>query len=397
MARAFRSDQARAVIEEFRKLSDQIDSMGQRAREYESNLAKEIEAALIRTVNEAIDSEPVEVLINNHAPEGLIASLRMNGVSTLGDYAGRINQSIGIAPDARSSFCDTRKRYESMLGQHKQIVLDPDNHTPATDSVVLYVYKLISARVKYNIANKAKETYCQYVDRAIEDLRPGTGALKWLFASSESKEAATNAYLYLQSVLSSGYRDMVRDAWDGFRKVGISSLADAWSGYKSNPNGYIAVINAITPGWAVTPDTLVRDFPHEDAIAKARSLSASVSSLFSVKERISGGAYTAEIEKNAAALANQEAYRLLTEIPVEELNRGKKGIRVTALANAGFKTIADVFGASTYELESVKGISEDGAFTIKRECRRLADQAMSGVKIRLSTDSKSKEASSLVL
>ena len=60
-----------------------------------------------------------------------------------------------------------------------------------------------------------------------------------------------------------------------------------------------------------------------------------------------------------------EVLKELRNIPVEELNRDKLGIRVKSLRQNGFSTYEDIFAASVYQLSAIKGISDDGANTIK--------------------------------
>lgn len=64
--------------------------------------------------------------------------------------------------------------------------------------------------------------------------------------------------------------------------------------------------------------------------------------------------YRHRILKVSDHLINAEIIRLLRQIPVEEVNRDKKGIRVKALRNAEYHNIADVYTASDAEIASVK-------------------------------------------
>lgn len=106
--------------------------------------------------------------------------------------------------------------------------------------------------------------------------------------------------------------------------------------------------------------------------------------------------YQAEIVKASKAFVAKEALNLLKEIPVEEINRDKRGFRVKALRDHGYTTIADLAAASVHNIASIRGISEDSAYAIKRVVNELSDRARSGVKVRLSVDKKTPAASSLV-
>ena len=106
--------------------------------------------------------------------------------------------------------------------------------------------------------------------------------------------------------------------------------------------------------------------------------------------------YRAETIQAANGLVAQEVVKILREIPIEEINRSKRGFRIKALREHGFSTVADISAASVHSIASVHGISEDSAYAIKRIVDELAVQAREGVKIRLSVDNKTAAATQLV-
>lgn len=107
--------------------------------------------------------------------------------------------------------------------------------------------------------------------------------------------------------------------------------------------------------------------------------------------------YRTKAKDASEALVAQEVLRVLADIPIDEINRDKRGIRVKALKDYGYRTIADISTASVYSIASVHGISEDAAYSIKRIVNDIVSKARQGVKIRISTDNRSQEATALVL
>ena len=87
---------------------------------------------------------------------------------------------------------------------------------------------------------------------------------------------------------------------------------------------------------------------------------------------------------------------LLRTIPVDELNREKKGIRVKTLHDAGYHTIGDIVRAQPYQLSAINGISPEGANEIKKAAAAIAATAGKGAKIRLSADDKNPNSTALV-
>ena len=117
--------------------------------------------------------------------------------------------------------------------------------------------------------------------------------------------------------------------------------------------------------------------------------------LSSVEETIEK--YCDEVKKASDALMVKEVLKILKDIPIEEINRDKRGFRIKALRDHGYQTIADIVTTSAYYLASVHGISEEAAYAIKKISNDIASQVRQGVKIRLSTDNKTKAASQVVL
>ena len=104
----------------------------------------------------------------------------------------------------------------------------------------------------------------------------------------------------------------------------------------------------------------------------------------------------AEIGKALHALRYEEVLRTLQGVPVEEINRDKLGIRVKALRDAGFATVADVANATVYQLAAVYGISEEGAQTIRRVVDNYVKEVQKGTRVRLSLDDRTRGATALV-
>lgn len=102
------------------------------------------------------------------------------------------------------------------------------------------------------------------------------------------------------------------------------------------------------------------------------------------------------ISKASEALVAQEVLNVLKDIPIEEINRDRRGFRIKALRDYGYNSIADISTASVYTIASVHGISEDTAYSIKKVVDDIVSKARQGVKIRLSVDNKNNKATELV-
>jgi len=102
------------------------------------------------------------------------------------------------------------------------------------------------------------------------------------------------------------------------------------------------------------------------------------------------------IRITATNLREQVAIPLLKEIPVEEINRDKKGFKIKLLEERGYKTVYDLHKASVHSISAIHGIGEETARKIKNEVAVIVKRSGANVKIRLSADNKSREATALV-
>ena len=137
-----------------------------------------------------------------------------------------------------------------------------------------------------------------------------------------------------------------------------------------------------------------RSFSMSDAkrlLRLQKDLDSKLSQIESADDRLRD-----EIASATMNMAGSGSMELLGTIPVEELNRDKKGIRVKMLRDAGFATLADIVNASEYSLSAINGISPDGAKMIKQAAAEIAEKAKSGTKIRLSSDDKNPMSTALI-
>ena len=139
---------------------------------------------------------------------------------------------------------------------------------------------------------------------------------------------------------------------------------------------------------------MAREFSSGDAKRLQRrwqDLSSKINRLETMAQR-----QRAAIQASASAMTGDSSRELLAGVPVDELNRDKKGIRVKMLHDAGFHTVADVLNAPEYRISAINGISPEGARAIKQAAQELAATAQSGARIRLSADDRNPKATALV-
>lgn len=87
---------------------------------------------------------------------------------------------------------------------------------------------------------------------------------------------------------------------------------------------------------------------------------------------------------------------ILEALSVEELNRGKHGIRISALEEAGVRNLWQAYSMSLMQLERVNGIGAQGAKKIKEIAGEFAASARESAKVRLRADNPSRAQQALI-
>ena len=192
----------------------------------------------------------------------------------------------------------------------------------------------------------------------------------------------------MKALSDGAYSDEFRSIIESADSIRTISEDDVWDDFTGRKNTYQSLLDQLVPRRYRT-DAPVRLF--SEILEAHDDLNAALSS-FSPDEEVEKG----RIQAAATKMAGSEVMNILRCVPVEELNRVRSGIRVKNLRENGYTTMADIYAASVYELASVYGISEDAAYTAKRTATRFADQSKDNVKIRLSSDNRTREASELV-
>ena len=108
------------------------------------------------------------------------------------------------------------------------------------------------------------------------------------------------------------------------------------------------------------------------------------------------GNYVQKMHKQIEYCLDQEANKRLADMPIEEINRDKEGIRVGLLKDAGLENLGQLGRLSMRQIQTIKGIGEQSAYVISRELKEIKAEAVKNVQLRVNPDAKTKEASSLV-
>ena len=259
------------------------------------------------------------------------------------------------------------------------------------NALITSLYKFIFAAPR---SKKAVEDFSEmdtYCSKAIDNLAAGTkNSLQWLFTSSASKQAATKAYSQLQNAMRVENIQSFQETVDFIKNLDDAEFDTVFDDFESRRPFYRSALLYILPD-----------------ILNARYGTHTISELLQRYNNCLGrlkDIYEAE-EKQAKdrilkAVNNyllHETLSVLAGISVEELARAKSGLRVKALMDDGYKTVKDIYTATASTLSFTKGISWEAAHQIKNLASDYYERARANIKIRLSSDSKTPQASQLIL
>ena len=125
-----------------------------------------------------------------------------------------------------------------------------------------------------------------------------------------------------------------------------------------------------------------------------KNASSVINRYFELKEKLYTAASSPQILKeklyaSVDLMKSEEVLDILSDIPSEEVNRDKNGIKVKTLVDCGYLTLADLAEESETALSDINGISPEGARTIKEVIGRIEGKIREDLKLDLTKESQS--------
>lgn len=96
-------------------------------------------------------------------------------------------------------------------------------------------------------------------------------------------------------------------------------------------------------------------------------------------------------------LSQAELSHVLRGMDVENINRDKLGLRVASLRTAGIENMEQLCALSVDQINAVKGIGDEASWLIYTLAGRIRQETATGLKVRVSLDDRSEDASALLL
>lgn len=257
MARSFSSSDAKKLSEEHIKLKNSLSA----GAEFEKTLRKDIGTA----VSEALDKNVLSLLktvpvdeLNRDKCGFRIKALVGNGYSTVADVinasAYRLEMINGISAEGAKAIKAAANKIAAQAKAGAKLRISTDNKTPEISAVILALHKYLMCFAAVKSCRKLLALSGSQIEMAVSDLSPATGSIRWLFASSQAKAKAENAYRFLFETFSGSYGNEARSALYTIDSAKFSSISEAWADFSDNPIIFFNTLEDICPGVLGTDD-----------------------------------------------------------------------------------------------------------------------------------------------
>ena len=279
-------------------------------------------------------------------------------------------------------------------GAFKRIVMDDlqgngtYDKTKASELIML-LYLLKRAFQQSETCKYILQSNSERIQEAIKEASAGSNSISWLLSSSKKKQKSEEAYEILEKEINGDYYWTVsNEVLSEISRNDSITPDEGWTDFNSNTDEY--------------RERLKRHLPENDKLSEPiKELKKLIGRFDDIaakigKETNKTEAIKTDIKKATERMVMSEVLDILRAVPVEELNRDKRGFRIKALRDAGYTNMADIYAASNYQLATVYGISEDASYSIKDIAKSFAVEAKRNAKIKLSIDNKTKASTALV-
>jgi len=218
------------------------------------------------------------------------------------------------------------------------------------------------------------ENYMPELQDAIDVTTQVSKILLWVFMPAHLKNRAVKGYQMMMGLRQSADITKIEAIYEWLHSMSYSvdTIIDS---YQKNSADWNQIVTGLLRPEAPVPSEYIKK---SKILAEkfARIVETSFSDSFFRVEMDTYRYYVKPLivhEKTKGLDLDTYIYTELKKIPIEDLNRTLPKIRSSALAQYGFRTMADVYGAPVQAIAVVKGISKEKAQQIKYIVNTMAD------------------------
>ncbi|MBQ4105915.1 MAG: DEAD/DEAH box helicase [Clostridia bacterium] len=268
MARPIDSKSAKQLLSLHKVFLQSLKTVSSSTDKYSDNINSLCRSLLDSETQKILRNTPVEEL--NRDKRGFrTKTLRDNGYGTIADLYGvavsKLAQLSGISDEAAVAIKTSVDQLAKAAKDSAKIRLSTDDRNPLATELVVTVskYLQLSALAEKSAALHKEGTDLQPQMKA---LSPATSGIKWMFASKGKKEAALQAFAFLQEKSTGDYGNSVRQLTDSYNAAIATTDALAWADFSENSVSFYNVLEKINPQLLGNNDT---EYGLPEELAKA--------------------------------------------------------------------------------------------------------------------------------
>ena len=277
----------------------------------------------------------------------------------------------------------------------KKILLQDFNNQTPQEIDYKEIYNIIKAMYCYfksielsSICFNLYKSNNELIETYIKLLSKGKNAIKWLFLNKEKKKETENSFEQLKKEQKGFFYSNSISTLKELEKLSEVSKDIIFDDLLEKEYKYRSIIFKIYPAIIEFGDKL-------DEIKKIIQEYKKIDDdLYKIEKNFES--FKPIIKESIDKLLVVELLKLLKDIPIDELNRDKNGIRVKTLINAGYNNIADVYTSNVTQLASIPGISYSAANSIKKIADTYVKEVYKTTKIKLSVDDKNVNSNKVI-
>lgn len=250
MARRFSSIDAENLIKTYENMNQRIMNI----INYKNTLAQNvIEMARNYGTMETYDFlKTISVDELKTQKHGLpVKKIKDAGYETLADIlplsVKQLEDINGIGFESAYIIRDFLNNYVQNIKNNIKISLSADKRTRGTSEVVRSIDKYLRVQ---DLSEKTSALFSKIspdIYRNMDDLAIATSNLKWIFTPERKKQAAIDAYDYLQKLLIGEYGQVINTLFQNVESILNESTEEAWSNFEREPIKYANVLEQFVP------------------------------------------------------------------------------------------------------------------------------------------------------
>ncbi len=251
MKRTFSFAEARELLQKHERWASERGMLSRKAEDCRAVVEAACEHFVAAETMKTLRDIPVEEL--NRARRGLrVRLLRESGYANYGDLMLASERQLaalnGISEDGAALIQDAVAETVRQLRPGIKLRLSTDRRTEETSNIVLALYRYRAAEALSRDAQALSERYAAGIGKAMEELSRGKGFFRWLITGKAEKDAAIEAYLYLEELANGVYGTELIRLGEARRELEASGAEAAWDSFGKQPIVYSNLLERLVPG-----------------------------------------------------------------------------------------------------------------------------------------------------